>query len=329
MKITKKNLDTYLKGSQFLATGGGLPLQMHKKIFTQIIRDDSEISPKDLRSFSDEDYLISAYGVGDPSCIPDGFDRAVVRAFQKYKDLTQKEITGIIPGEIGAEGLSFLISRITGIPVADADLVGGRAAPEIQLDVFSVYDLPITPTLLIAINGKSIYLEGQFTAQDIEKISRDFFDLNGSSGLLIGYGISAKDFARYAITGSLTLALQIGQVLDRDDMQSLTTICGGSIISTTIVKKVELKSRGGFLSGEIICADGIMQVKNENIQFEDQNGQLYVAPDILMFINGRGEPIHNTLMKKYIGKTVRLIHIPAIGYWATKKARALWHDIIK
>ncbi len=327
MKITKKNIDLYLKGSQFLATGGGLPLHIHKQIFDQILTQKNEISPISIGELSDDDYLISAYGVGDPSIIPADFGRVVINAFQKYRKLTQKKIKGIIPGEIGAEGLAFLISQITDIPVVDADLVGGRAAPEIQLDVFSVYDLSITPVLLVAMNGKSIYLEGKFLAQEIEKISRDFFAQNGSSGILIGYGISSKEFFKYAITGTLTYALQIGRFLEKNDIVGLVNLCGGAILCVTKIQGVDLKSVSGFSRGNIVCTDGTMFVKNENIVFLDLQERPYTAPDILMFVDDCGMPIHNTCMESYVGKYVMLIHVPAAGYWALQKARGLWQSL--
>lgn len=325
MKITKKNLTTYLRGSQFLATGGGLPMAVHKKIFDQILKVTKEIISTDAKGFSQNDQLISAYGVGDPSQIPDGFDEMVMGAFCKYTKLTKKNIKGLIPGEIGAEGLAFHISLLTGIPVIDADLVGGRAAPEIQLDLFSVFDLPITPVLLIAMNGKSILLEGKFSAQEIERTSRSFFVHNGSSGLLIGYGIDAKHFVQNAIVGSISMALQIGTLLEKNDMAVLARLYGASVLSDGMVREVVLASKGGFFCGEIILSDGTMKVKNENIKFiKEVDGHVYTAPDIMMFIDKNNNPIHNTHMHEYVGKKIRLIHMPAMGYWKTQKAKKLW-----
>ncbi len=324
MNITKKDLTAYLKGSQFLATGGGLPFALHKKIFHRVLAGKDHVEAISLKDLKTDDIVVSAYGIGDPSIIPENFADVAITAFDKYKKMTGYDIKGIIPGEIGAEGLAFLVSRYTHVPVIDADLVGGRAAPEIQLDVFTVCNLSITPVLLMALNGKSIFLEGVFPAKEIEKISREFFAYNGSSGLLVGYGISAHDLAEYAIQNTLTLSMQIGTALWNKDMQNMLDIIDGTILCKTTVENVLLESSKGFLCGTIIYAHGVMTVKNENMFFTDHDGKKWCAPDILMLLDEAYNPIHNADVVKYIGKEVYVIHAPATGYWKKNKAKKMW-----
>ena len=218
MIITKGNIETYLKGSLFLGAGGGLPYEIHKKIFNDIFQNVNKINVASLDDFDSDDILVSAYGVGDPSIIPDNFSETIKTGFVKFQKLTGISIKGIIPGEIGAEGLAFQIERYTKLPVVDSDLVGGRAAPEIQLDVFSVFDLNIAPVLLVSVNGKSLFLEGEYNAIEIEKISRSFFADNGSSGVLMGYGISMGKYKQYAMKNTLSYAMQIGKLLDQKNL---------------------------------------------------------------------------------------------------------------
>lgn len=325
MKITKKDLTAYLNGSQFLATGGGLPFAIHEKIFQRVLLERQHVEAISLKDLNADDVVVSAYGIGDPSIIPENFADVAITAFDKYKKMTGYDIKGIIPGEIGAEGLAFLVSQYTHVPVIDADLVGGRAAPEIQLDVFTVCNLSITPILLMALNGKSIFLEGVFTAKEIEKISRDFFSYNGSSGLLVGYGTFARDLAEHVIQNTLTLSMQIGAVLRNKDMKKMLQLIEGEILCKTTVEKVLLESSRGFLCGTITCTNGVMSVKNENMYYADHDGGKWCAPDILMLLDEECNPIHNAHVADYINKEVYVIHAPAMGYWQEKKARKMWY----
>ncbi len=324
MKITKYNVDTYIQGSVFFGTGGGLPGDLHQKIFQDLLDSTDEINAHPLEAFPDEAILVSAYGVGDPSKIPENFVDKVREGFAKYKKLTGIKIAGIVPGEIGAEGLAFQVGACVDLPIVDADLVGGRAAPEIQLDVFSVFGLPIVPVVLYAMNDKSIFLEGNFSAQEIEHISRNFFAQNGDSGFLIGYGMSAGEYKKYAMAGTLSQTMRAGELLHAKNSAGLVSLFDGKIMSEGVIEAVELKSQDGFLVGKIKLAGGVMEVKNENISFLQKNGSLVQAPDILILLADDGTPIHNTKIAAMVGQHVRLIYLPAQGYWNSVIGRELW-----
>ncbi len=327
MIITKDNVENYLKGSLFLGTGGGLPYSIHKAIFNKILSKTNEIKITSLNTFAEDDILISAYGVGDPSDIPDNFEELVNVGFKKFQRLTGCDIKGIIPGEIGAEGLAFQIGQYMEIPVVDSDLVGGRAAPEVQLDVFNLFDLDITPILLIAANGENLFLEGEHRANKIEKISRKFFDDNGSSGILIGYKINAKKYKQFAMANTLSQALEIGKLLSKKKLETLKEQFSMDAVYSGVVKDVLLESKGGFLIGEIILENAKVKIKNENIVFISDNEKIN-APDLLIFLDKEYNPIHNTQMKSQINKEVILLHKKAQGYWQSKEAEQLWQNLI-
>jgi DUF917 family protein len=328
MEITKENVASYVQGSVFFGTGGGLTPDLHQKIFQNILAQASSISAQSLENFPDEAVLVSAYGVGDSSKIPNNFVSKAQEAFMKYKKMTGVDVAGIIPGEIGAEGLAFQLGIGVNLPVVDADLVGGRAAPEIQLDMFSVFDLSITPVLLYAMNDKSIFLEGAFDAQELEITARNFFAHNGESGLLIGYGMTVDEYKKYAMQRTLSRALQIGELLVNNNIDELINSTGGKIIGKCKVLSVNLASEKGFLKGEIVLEIGVVKVKNENIAFVDKKGLLIEAPDSLMLVDDRGNPIHNAQINKMVGQRVILVHLPAQGYWKSEKSKKLWKTVL-
>lgn len=329
MIITKNNLDVYLNGSLCLATGGGLPYEKHKEIFINIFDTKEDIKVVSLDNFDDKDILVSAYGVGDPSDIPENFEEITQVAFSKYTQLIGLNIKGIIPGEIGAEGLAFQINNSVGIPVVDSDLVGGRAAPEIQLDVFSVFNLNITPVLLVASNKNSLFLNKKYSALEIEKKSRRFFDDNGSSGILIGYPITVEKYNKYAMKNTLSLAMKVGKAFKSKEIEMILQILNARVIYSGKIKDVGLKSVGGFLIGDIYLNKAKVRVKNENIFVEFNNGRKIYSPDLFVFIDVNQDPIHNTKIDKYINKYVKLLHIPAQGYWQKTETKEMWHKIIE
>ncbi|MDP3794368.1 MAG: DUF917 family protein [bacterium] len=167
-------------------------------------------------------------------------------ALCRFESLARVRVRGIIPGEIGAEGLAFQAGAHLGLPVADSDLVGGRAAPEIQMDVFSVYRIPITPALAATSRRKSLFFSGAFSAKEIEEVVRGFFKRSGSAGVLVGYPIQARDYRTVGISGTVTSAIEIGEYLSRGDLDGLLGKFRGAVLFRGKVNKVTLQSEGGF-----------------------------------------------------------------------------------
>lgn len=327
--INKRNLETYLLGSQFFGTGGGLPLEKHKKIFLKALERKHNLEFVPITAFNTIDTLATIYGVGDPSQIQDGFASLTLRGLEQFEKLSRLEVKGILPGEIGAEGLAFLCATVLDLPVVDTDLVGARAAPEIQLDTFTVHGVSLTPLLGMAGNGKSLYFQGNYSAQEIEQTLRVFFENNGGSGILVGYPIAAGEYATIGMLGTLTQTLAIGQQIEKGDLKKyIENDCGGMYIEKQKVQIIDLESKDGFLQGKIVTQNYVIEVKNENIQLKSRDGESIVAraPEVIMLLDRQGVPLHNATLKKQFAHEVTIVVLPAKGYWKKSKAMALWYD---
>ena len=322
-------MDTYLLGSQFFGTGGGLPLEKHKKIFLQALEKKYDLSFTNIHSFESHDRLASIYGVGDPSKAQENFEELTLQSLAQFERLSGIKVKGIIPGEIGAEGLAFLSGSILDLPVVDSDLVGGRAAPEIQLDTFTVHAKPLTPLLGFAENKKSIFLEGNFSAEEIENILRTFFEKNGSSGMLVGYPIFAGEYAKIGMLQTLSETLQMGEILADKKLSSFVSDQNGKLFENEIIEEVHLESGGGFLQGSIQTKNYEIEVKNENMALIQKRNRKDLAqvPEIIMVLSAEGTPLHNADIAKYRGKEVQIVVLPAKGYWNVHENQLAWETL--
>lgn len=330
LEITNKNFKIYLQGSIFLATGGGLPFSVSQKIFKFIFSRKKSIKIFGLDEISQNGYLASVYGVGDPSKADPVKESALVKtALKKFKKLTGINIVGVIPGEIGAEASSFLAASFLNLPVADSDLVGGRAAPEIQMDVFSIAGLKITPVMGFSSNGKSILLEKNISANEIEKTLRPFFGKNGGSGIIIGYLVKNSVYGKFGMRDTLSLAFKIGNILEKKDIAELKRITKCKKIIKEKIIRINLKSSGGFLHGKIIFENHEILVKNENILLVRKNKKIAEAPEPIIVMDENLKPIHNTEIGEKVGKKVFIVVLPAMGYWKSKRGSQLWQATVK
>lgn len=322
--LTKKQLSTYLLGSTFFGTGGGLPYNTHLAISAQAFKYTQRICIKDIQEFSPNQYLATIYGVGDPSQPIRNVQQVLRKALKDYEQYTGIQIRGLIPGEIGAEGLVFQASAILGIPVVNSDLVGGRAAPEIEMDCFSVFKKLLTPLLGVSANGKSILLSGSFSAKEVESTLRSFFHQQGGVGILIGYPIVASRYARVGMAGTLTHTQAVGEALHSFHIEKVLAVAGGRIIAEGKLTQSTLKSDSGFLKGVITIGGYTILVKNENIVLKHGETKIAQAPDLIILLDSHNLPVHNADVRKRINQLLKIIHIPAQGYWKTPHAKRLW-----
>lgn len=327
-KFGKADLDSLLSGSAFLGTGGGLPMHEHRKAFLQAIKR-CPVRIHDIGEFKSNDYLATLYGVGDPSK-GSSMNSLVPIALNMFQKLSGRRIAGIIPGEIGAEGIAFQAAAVAQLPVVDTDLVGGRAAPEIQMDAFTIHKKAITPVLALAKSGKSIYLQGKLSAKEVEDLLRMFFDRNDGSGILVGYSIFARDANHIVQLGTLSLAQQVGSLLLSKDAAQLKKILTAKMLTETTMRRVELFSSGGFLRGYLQVGEYTIYVQNEHLAVMHNKRLVACAPDVLVLLAASTmRPIHNSEARNYVGKRVQLWHAPARGYWKLARAKKLWAEPVK
>ncbi len=323
-KLSKKNYQDYFLGSLYFGTGGGLSYEKNCSIAREFLESKGQITVKPILSFKKNDIVVSIYGVGDPSKTNIDFLKIIKKAYKKYHDLTKIKLAGIIPGEIGGEIISFQSAIALGLPVVDTDLVGGRAAPEIQFDAFTIFNKSLTPLLGYAENDKSIFFEGNFKAIEIENQLRLFFSKNKGSGLLIGYPIKIKELKNIVIPNTISNTFAFGKLLAKKNLEVALKLIGGRVVSKEKINEVTLQSKDGFFQGIIVLGDYQINVKNENMALLKNKKKIVSAPDLIMLVDEKNKPIHNTEINKYINKKVTITATPTLGYWKDKKNRELW-----
>lgn len=302
-----------------------MPLKLHQKIAESALRIRKKIKIVSASDLSEDTLLITAYGLGNPQFANRIRPATATSALRRFESIVQKPIGGIICGEIGAEGLAFQIAAILDLPVIDSDLVGGRAAPEIQLDAFGFYKKAITP-VFVAIDEKTFYFwERALSATAIELQARRFVSAHGGSGVLLGYPTSAGEFARISAPGTLTLALEVGKLLLAQNLKKVLELMRGHIEAQVIIEAVNLADSGGFLTGHIrFSKDYVVTVKNELLVLSKDKKIITRVPEYIVLLDENCRPIHNTDVRRFVGKNIYIVTAPARYYWSTPRGRRMW-----
>jgi len=324
--FTKNDIDSLVIGDLFFGTGGGLPEEINREIYKEAFSIKKEIEVIDVNDLNDDKMLLSAYGVGDPASATSVSSDFIKKALQKYEKLTGTKPYAIIPGEISAESLSFLIAATLNLPVVNSDLVGGRAAPEIYMDCFTLYKQPIVPILGVAMNDKEIFLDGSFSAKEVEKIMRSFFEDNGNSGEMIGYPIIAQRYKEICMRDTILNTKKVGKKLLDKNISEVLKMNNGKIIVSDLVSKSTLETKDGFTKGSVFVGEYKISVKNENMQVFKKEKVIAKAPQIIVLLDENLKPIHNSKTNDFVGKKVNLCILEAQGYWKEEKFSNIWNN---
>jgi DUF917 family protein len=56
---------------------------------------------------------------------------------------------------------------------------------------------------------------------------------------------------------------------------------------------------------------------------------IYKAPDLIVVIDDSLKPVHNTEWNNRNGQSIKILLIPAKGYWRKKIGKKLWNHLFK
>src|SRR4029078_1900476 len=145
------SLEDLAIGAGILGTGGGgNPYygMLHAK---RLIEEGATVAVIPPDEVPDNARVVSVGSMGAPTVSFERIhrgDEALV-ALRTLETYVGASATHLIPGEIGGANSMrpLVVAAQTGLPVVDGDGMG-RAFPEIQMDTFSIYGVPIAPAAI-------------------------------------------------------------------------------------------------------------------------------------------------------------------------------------
>lgn len=316
-QLLKKDINNLLKGDSWFATGGGFPQDRAKEIFAKILKK-KQLFLKGLEEFNDENYLCVASGVGSVSKTSKDISKDSTKAIRILEKITKTNIKGIVSGEIGLECLAADASSKLNLPLVDADMKGGRAAPEPPINLFNLDGVVVTPMVAVNTDGDIAILKETSDSKKIETFLRHF--ANMAAGAFVAWcPRTAFEYKKHLINKTISRTIQLGELINcGKNLDELLTHVSGKIIFKGKVTGLSDESSKGFLMRRLTITDNnnVCQVwiKNENLAVTINNKIKITCPDLITIINPENlQGIHNSKLK--IGKKVTVIAIPNNIKW--------------
>lgn len=317
-------------GAAFLGTGGGGDPLISQLACENIMRRHARVKLISVDELADDALVVAIGGSGAPSIMlekmPHGGEG--VWALQKLEAHLGRKASALISFEVGGSNslLPIMTAAQLGIPVVDADGMG-RALPEMQMVTFSIYGISGTPMVVVNEFADSALIETRNSAT-AEAFIRQLGIAMGGQCTSAEHSMSGQQVRRVAISGSISLARDIGRLLrsNADNaagffallQQRLQSSCYGEARHLFDGKVIDSQRalNNGFDVGEVwlesFCGRKKMRltVKNEYVLAEIDGRPAAMVPDLICLIdNDTCQPV--TAERIRFGQRLSVIAIGA------------------
>jgi uncharacterized protein len=338
-EVDVDSLEDLAIGAGILGTGGGgNPYygMLHAK---RLIEEGATVAVIPPDEVPDNARVVSVGSMGAPTV---SFERIYrgdepLVALRTLETYVGASATHLIPGEIGGANSMrpLVVAAQTGLPVVDGDGMG-RAFPEIQMDTFSIYGVPIAPAAIADPRHNTVIFSRVDDAFSLERYARAVTIQMGGS---VGYAfpmMTGSDMKRTLVPHTVTLAAAIGRAVraarrNHDDPVSAVLAAGsGVILFDGKVVDVERRNVGGFARGRIVF-EGYQAYRGSTLEIDFQNEYLIalvdgevvaVVPDLICLVGAdTAEPVTTELVR--YGLRVVVIGMPAHERLKTAEALAV------
>lgn len=327
-------------GAALLGTGGGGDPYIGRLMAEQAVREFGAPNVIAIEDVPDDFHVVTAAMVGAPTVMMEkgGSGHDIEHAVRAHAEYIRKMPDAIVPVEIG--GMNSMIPIVAacrlGLPLIDCDGMG-RAFPEVQMVTFNVGGISATPIAVVDEHLETVIVEAT-TAKRAENIVRAAAIQMGLSVLFCGYAMSGKELKEHCVPRTLSLALEIGRVIQQsshseEPLEELlsflrTTSEFNKCIQLFAGKVIDVRreTRRGFSVGHCkIAATGReddeleIQFQNEYLLAKHNGNPVAMVPDLITIIDSETiEPI--TVENLRFGQRVRVVGIKAADIMRTKAA---------
>lgn len=302
--LSRREAEYLRQGALILGCGGGGDPMEGVELIERIYEAGRAITLADFEDLLDED-IVATIGYVGGGVSPDELDAvanyvkegdAVLRAAEELSKLLGEEIAAFMPVEPGA-GNSFVAmyaAAMTGAVTMDAD-TAGRAKPEIVNSTTSIFEIPLTPLVIVTDYGDVMVLKEAVDERRVERLSRYVARASGGLCAVARCPVRVKRLKGKVIEGSMGLALAAGRAIceEKRPVEALIKVLEGQRLFEGEISSFSRREEGGFMWGEIeLIGVGSFKGETYKIWFKNENlvgwrnGKVDVTcPDLIALVD--------------------------------------------
>ena len=326
--LSRSNYKSLFIGSSFFSCGGGVPYKNSIELMNS--SNVENVSLVSLDELSDDDWLCTVYAIGASGRSKKEY-KTFLLAIECLEQHLGVRIKGVIPGEIGSEINAVWTASKKNISLVDTDMVGGRAVPEEDMDIYGILNINSTPVIIVNDQSDVIMVKDSKKGTILESVYRAFAVASGGYCYIASRPIRNADAQLILPPGTISRSILTGDAIltcksESELINALGEKCNSRLLVTGKVGSNALKDEPGFLSGVTqISGSGTfegkgftMHNKNENIILFCGEKYLCSVPDSISIIDSDSLlPISNSSLQ--LGSNVLVFGTPALPIWKTDK----------
>lgn len=336
MLVDSSRLRALATGATVLGTGGGGDPLIGRLMAEAAIERYGPVRLVTLDELPPEGLVIPVAMMGAPTVmvekIPSGAE--VSEALRQLRRVLGQTPVAMMTIEVGGldSMIPLAVASEIGLPVVDGDSMG-RAFPEIHMTSFSVRGLSATPMVIVDDKGNSIVLE---TIDNVwaERLARNATVVMGGASIIALYPMTTSQARETAIPGSLSLAIELGEMLNSSrgrahKLDFLLQRTSGHILFEGKIVEVVRRSTDGFVRGTVSLAGSDsheghamrIEFQNENLVALRDGMPVAMVPDLVSVLDQETLLPITTESLGY-GKRVIVIAMPSDPIWQTPEGLA-------
>lgn len=304
-RITEKYLNYLVAGASLFGCGGGGDPYLGLLSARHAIRKYNNCEIISLQDLDDRARVCCVSLMGSPDVgVEKLFDLDdIVFVFQKMQQHLRCKFDAILPLEIGGINsmIPVSIASYQSIPVVDADCMG-RAFPKLIQTTLSAQGVNPCP-IVIGNEKREYYIIENVDIQAAEIQARSLTRKMGLTSYVISYPVLGEVIKEIAVADTLTVALEIGQVIVEASEYShpIHALINKINSSSYEGKAYELgrgsiidlirSNRSGYCQGRCVIKTAIddgniaVHFQNENIMATAGDRLLAIVPDLIMIVD--------------------------------------------
>lgn len=330
--LDESGLDDLAVGSAVLGAGGGGDPYIGQVLARQAIREYGPVTIVGVDEVPDDALAVMSFLHGAPGVMVEKLpsSRALAGAVIALQQRIGRKVTHLISIEAG--GLNSVtpigVAARLGLPLIDGDGMG-RAFPSVAMVTPTLYGIPAAPMTQVDERG-SVVTTDDPSNHTVEHFARAVSVAMGCASACAAFPMSGQQVKRAVISGTLTLAQQIGKTIrearaeQRDPIAALLEQRGGKQLFGGKVMSVDRRTEGGWTQGEVEIEglDGdagstmTLRLQNENLVAWRDGEIVATVPDLIIALDAdTGEPITTEGLR--YGFRVAVVGMPCDERWTT------------
>jgi uncharacterized protein len=336
--IGEEQLEDIALGAGILGAGGGGDPYVGKLLARQAIREHGPVTLVGIDEVPPDALVLPGAAMGAPTVLveklPSGLE--VMSAFRSLERRLGSTATHTIPIEIGGFNsmIPICLAARARLPLVDADFMG-RAFPEVQMCMPSVFGKAATPMTIADEKGNSTVIEA-IDNRWAERLARSILIEMGCAAYISLYPLTGAELRGTTIANSLTSAEELGRLIretrarHENPIAALVRRLDGIPLFEGKVTDVDRRTTGGFARATVVI-DGLgpdegttltLETQNEHLVARQGDDVLASVPDLIAVLDSEdAKPITTEEIRH--GFRVTVIGLPCDPRWRTEAGLAL------